>query len=634
MAACLVPCTGHVQRDNVQCCTSRAAELRPGFVTRPGLICLRSCWDGCFLTEEQAGIRAGSAKFAGPSGRGGHRAWSEGRRMRGSVPRSHAQMEAVSSRQLGDLQTPEVSLAHRWPRDFRSEYSSDFEKDDAELQTLLDSFSSVDIPPERELQQTSRPEPEPIPSTSLPVYVMLPLDTVWLLERDGKSIPVIKREKALEVGLQTLRQAGVEGVMVDVWWGIVENAGPGKYDFSAYKRLFHKVAESGLKVQAVMSFHAAGGNVGDTCKISLPKWVQAVGQENPDIYYTDRSGTRNRECLSLGCDNEPLFHGRTPVELYKGFIEAFADNFDYLFGDVITEITVGLGPAGELRYPSYPEGDGRWRFPGVGEFQCFDRYMMASLRRAAEAAGHPEWGYDGPHDCGNYNSAAWETGFFASQGGSWDTEYGHFFLGWYSRLLLEHADRVLKAAAVSLNKRGRPRKARAVRENTDGHMVYEFDAACHLGVKLAGVHWWFKSRAHAAELTAGYYNTRERDGYADLMAVLKRNNTRLSFTCVEMRDCEHPPEGRCSPQGLLQQVIEAATAAGVPLSGENALQRYDHYAFDRIAESAFGLNARAGRLEQLTFLRMGDLMFDNWDAFSSFLHRLRSPPATPNWTGY
>ena len=90
----------------------------------------------------------------------------------------------------------------------------------------------------------------------------------------------------------------------------------------------------------------------------------------------------------------------------------------------------------------------------------------------------------------------------------------------------------------------------------------------------------------------------------------------------------------CLHTGLLQQVIEAATAAGVPLSGENALQRYDHYAFDRIAESAFGLNARAGRLEQLTFLRMGDLMFDNWDAFSSFLTRLRSPPSTPNWTGY
>ena len=81
-------------------------------------------------------------------------------------------------------------------------------------------------------------------------------------------------------------------------------------------------------------------------------------------------------------------------------------------------------------------------------------------------------------------------------------------------------------------------------------------------------------------------------------------------------------------------MIEAALAAGVPLSGENALQRYDQYAFDRIAESAFGLNARAGRLEQLTFLRMGDLMFDNFGSFSQFLERLRSPPAAQGWTGY
>lgn len=63
--------------------------------------------------------------------------------------------------------------------------------------------------------------------------------------------------------------------------------------------------------------------------------------------------------------------------------------------------------------------------------------------------------------------------------------------------------------------------------------------------------------------------------------------------------------------GLLKQVIEAAVEHNVPLSGENALQRYDQFAFDRIAESAFGHHARAGRLEQLTFLRMGDLMFDN-----------------------
>ena len=85
----------------------------------------------------------------------------------------------------------------------------------------------------------------------------------------------------------------------------------------------------------------------------------------------------------------------------------------------------------------------------------------------------------------------------------------------------------------------------------NGETTFVFEPACHLGAKLAGVHWWFKSRAHAAELTAGYYNTRERNGYAPLMKVLKKHHTCLSFTCVEMRDCEHPPEGRCSPQGMI-----------------------------------------------------------------------------------
>jgi hypothetical protein len=49
--------------------------------------------------------------------------------------------------------------------------------------------------------------------------------------------------------------------------------------------------------------------------------------------------------------------------------------------------------------------------------------------------------------------------------------------------------------------------------------MYEFQPVVQLGAKLAGVHWWFKSRAHAAELTAGYYNTRDRDGYAPIIQV-------------------------------------------------------------------------------------------------------------------
>jgi len=501
--------------------------------------------------------------------------------------------------------------------------NASFPSNHALCRLLTRIYQASDAPPDHSLQQ----QRILAPVRGVPVYVMLPLDTVWLVDRgEGSREPVLIREKAMEVGLEMLRASGVEGVMIDVWWGIAEHEGPKKYDFSAYHRLFQQVASKGLKVQAVMSFHAAGGNVGDTCTIPLPRWVLEAGTENPDIFYTDAAGYRNRECLSLGCDEAPVLAGRTPLQAYADFIAAFADEFAPDFGDVLTEISVGLGPAGELRYPAYPEGDGRWRFPGVGQFQCFDRYMLASLQAEAIAAGRPEWGHGGPHDAGHYNSREWETGFFRNDNGSFESEYGRFFLNWYSSLLANHADRVLDAACSVLSSRGRPRSVRETRETSDGGRLFMFERAVRLSVKLAGVHWWFKSRAHAAELTAGYYNTRDRNGYAPIFQVLAKHGAGASFTCVEMRDCEHPAEGMCSPEGLLHQVLATAAGAGVSVSGENALQRYDQYALDKIAESAFGQSVMAGRLERLTFLRMGDMMVDNWDAFASFLTRLTCPP--------
>lgn len=228
-------------------------------------------------------------------------------------------------------------------------------------------------------------------SMGCPVYVMLPLDTISVVEHQGKTEARILKENELTHALDRFKLAGVHGIMVDIWWGIVERDGPKAYDFSAYRRLFEMASEAGLKLQAVMSFHAAGSNVGDTCEIPLPKWVLDIGYKNPDIFYTDRQGFRNEEYLSLGCDEEPLFYGRAPVDMYRDFVDAFANEFESMLGNVITEITVGLGPAGELRYPAYPEGDGRWSFPGVGEFQCYDKYMLASLQAASFKVGREEW---------------------------------------------------------------------------------------------------------------------------------------------------------------------------------------------------------------------------------------------------
>lgn len=126
---------------------------------------------------------------------------------------------------------------------------------------------------------------------------------------------VLENKDGLEKQLKELRAAGVDGVMGDVWWGIVESKGPKQYDWNAYRSLFELVQLCGLKIQAIMSFHQCGGNVGDAVNIPLPQWVLDIGESDPDIFYTNRTGNRNKEYLTIGADNQPLFGGRTAVEV-------------------------------------------------------------------------------------------------------------------------------------------------------------------------------------------------------------------------------------------------------------------------------------------------------------------------------
>lgn len=91
----------------------------------------------------------------------------------------------------------------------------------------------------------------------VPVYVMMPLDSVTM----GNTV---NRRKAMNASLQALKSAGVEGVMMDVWWGLVERDAPGSYNWGGYTELLEMAKKHGLKVQAVMSYHQCGGNVGDS----------------------------------------------------------------------------------------------------------------------------------------------------------------------------------------------------------------------------------------------------------------------------------------------------------------------------------------------------------------------------------
>lgn len=55
--------------------------------------------------------------------------------------------------------------------------------------------------------------------------------------------------------------------------------------------------------------------------------------------------------------------------MYTDYMMSFRDNMkDFLESILIIDIEVGLGPAGELGYPSQSRNLG-WKFPGIGEFQ-------------------------------------------------------------------------------------------------------------------------------------------------------------------------------------------------------------------------------------------------------------------------
>ena len=184
-----------------------------------------------------------------------------------------------------------------------------------------------------------------------------------------------------------LKDGGVTGIMVDVWWGLSERDGPKNYNFVPYVELAGLARAAGLKMQCVMSFHRCGGNVGDDCNIPIPRWVMDKSSQHA-IYYKDRAGRIDEEVVSLFADDQPWFDGRTPIQIYGDFMQQFRTSRNDFFPNTIVEIMVGMGAAGELRYPSYQLD--RWSFCGVGEFQSYDATAVAKVKQAAKAIGRPE----------------------------------------------------------------------------------------------------------------------------------------------------------------------------------------------------------------------------------------------------
>nr|DAD23754.1 TPA_asm: hypothetical protein HUJ06_025217 [Nelumbo nucifera] len=198
----------------------------------------------------------------------------------------------------------------------------------------------------------------------LSIFVGLPLDAV----SHGNTLNCVR---AIGAGLKALKLLGVEGKEARV-----------KYDWSGYLELAEMVRDAGLKLRMSLCFHAA-----KQAKIELLDWMSKIGEAQPDIFFTDRSGWCYKECLSLV----------TLVQVYQEFLESFKSSFSNLMGSTIVDVSMSLGLDGELWYPSWPSARDR-KITGAGEFQSYDKNMLKHLQEHAQATRNLFWGLSGPHD--------------------------------------------------------------------------------------------------------------------------------------------------------------------------------------------------------------------------------------------
>jgi len=423
------------------------------------------------------------------------------------------------------------------------------------------------------------------PVDGVKLYVGLPLDTV-------SDSGTINHARAIAAGLKALKLLGVDGVELPVWWGIAEKQAMGKYDWTGYLALAEMVQKTGLKLHVSLCFHAS-----NEPKIQLPEWVSQIGKSRPDIYFADRSGQPYKDCLSVSVDDLHVLEEKTPIEVYTGFCESFKSSFSAFMGSTITGVSIGLGPDGELRYPSKRQSPKDSSQPGAGEFQCYDKNMLSNLKQHAEKLGNPLWGLGGPHDTPSYDQSPILNGFFMD-GGSWETPYGDFFLSWYSSQLVSHGDRVLTRAAETFK-----------------------DVSISVSGKLPLMHSWYRTRSHPSELTAGVYNTINRDGYEAIAEIFSRNSCNMILPGVDLSDDHQPNEFQSSPELLLAQIMSSCRKHGVEVLGQNSLVSGGPKVIEQIKKNLLDENA----VDLFTYQRMGAYFFspDHFPSFTQFVRSLK-----------
>lgn len=468
------------------------------------------------------------------------------------------------------------------------------------------------------------PVPEIESHGNTTISVMAPLLVGDPTNPDGEASKAAWTE--FDRQLVEAKKLGVHSVSSDVWWGLIEPK-EGQYRWQYYDKLADHITKSGLKWTPILSFHQCGGNVGDNVYVPVPEWVWSkmatkLGSERAAQYVSER-GNASKEFVSAWATDQVLGD-------YANVMRAFQNRFASKAPN-IAEINVSLGPAGELRYPSYnshdmnpPNPGGFPGYPTRGSLQSYSETARESFRQwALSKYGGIEglrtaWSIPNL-TAENINPPSNAGDFFALEDYK-KLQYGRDFFDWYSDSLINHGQKVLTTALDVFGS-----KQSAFR-------------GIDIGAKIPGVHWHLGDLkpdggvvfdGRLAELTAGLIRTSGNDwnadsegrGYRPILSMFKQLQSEKSpggsrvvpaMTALELQDGQDPQmNAHALPHTLAKWVGQEAQRQNMELKGENALSftLHDPAAWDRM-RSLLILPDQQGYYSGLTLLRMGDIVND------------------------
>jgi len=462
--------------------------------------------------------------------------------------------------------------------------------------------------------------------------------------------PKNKKEwKSFERSLTHAKQKGIQGISVDVWWGMTEKSDQ-KFDWDYYDKMFSTIKKHDLKIVPILSFHKCGGNVGDDVNINVPEWSwdylgEKAGKQTgvshdklkQELEYKNEQGKYSDDAI-------PVWYDKAMLPQYKEFMQEFDNHFikSKGYGNDFIEINVSLGPSGELRFPAYGSDalGSNAPYPNSGNFVGFDKggqndfkaFIKNKYKDNIDLLNR-EWGTD-------YNSFS---NIKMKAPKKLYERYSIDFVDWYNGSLLKHEKNIM---------------------NLSHDVFAKSKGKFALGFKIPGIHWNMGREKigictpkaptpRITEIKTGLisigqdYNNKSTDyGYNRLLDVTKEikeahsgRDTVLHFTCLEMDN--NPNEGNSRAKDLVSLILNGAKKRDLTIKGENALgfdlngsQSWQNIrdGFDKNYKGDKNhIGHKGNSYDGINFLRVNNIVGkDKIGYFQRFIDQIKQKPTKEN----